>query len=194
MKYVNRFTASIQRRSSFWAIVDVFTNKYTSILRFVGHKTNKGRNVSLTVNTSYRFSGLGISYIDGYQCQRNGIRVNTIVTPTVQGLREGHDEVLESITNCVTPLYLADKGTDQLEVMPNPASALLNIRFSTTSNTMVHLTVSDILGSVKLSQQQRTEAGKNNWQVPLTNLVPGVYFLKITASDGSNHTLKFIKE
>lgn len=150
--------------------------------------------VSLTVNTIYRFTGLGISYIDGYQCQRNGIRVDNIVTPTVQGIRDGHDEVLESITNCVTPLHIANKGIDQLEVMPNPASALLNIRFSATGNTIVQLTISDILGSVKLSQQKRTEAGKNNWQLPVNDLVPGIYFLKINTSDGRNHTLKFIKE
>jgi carboxyl-terminal processing protease len=41
------------------------------------------------------FSGLGVLYPDGGQTQRTGIRVDVQVKPTIAGLKEGKDEVLE---------------------------------------------------------------------------------------------------
>lgn len=140
------------------------------------------------------FTSLGWYYEDWYQCQRNGIKINTTVSPTIQGLRAGRDEMLEWITGCPTSIKETVKGIEQLEIIPNPAREQLNVRFQSNSSTVINCTVSDMLGSVKLSQQQRAETGKNNWQIPVKDLVPGIYFLKVAASDGSNHTLKFIKE
>jgi len=41
------------------------------------------------------FSGIGIYYPDGTETQRIGIVPDIYVWPTVQGVREGRDEVLE---------------------------------------------------------------------------------------------------
>jgi len=41
------------------------------------------------------FSGIGIYYPDGKQTQRKGIRIDEVVKPTVKGIKEGRDEVLE---------------------------------------------------------------------------------------------------
>ncbi len=40
-------------------------------------------------------SGIGIFYPDGTETQRKGVKVDVEVYPTIQGLREGRDEVLE---------------------------------------------------------------------------------------------------
>ncbi|MDR6300134.1 S41 family peptidase [Mesonia maritima] len=40
-------------------------------------------------------SGNGISYPNGMETQRKGIRIDIKVTPTINGLRQGRDEVLE---------------------------------------------------------------------------------------------------
>lgn len=42
------------------------------------------------------FSGLGIYWPDGSETQRTGILPDTVVTPTVQGIRDGRDEILEA--------------------------------------------------------------------------------------------------
>ncbi len=42
-----------------------------------------------------RFTGLGAYYPDGRETQRIGIIPDIIVKPTIQGIREGKDEVLE---------------------------------------------------------------------------------------------------
>ncbi|HTM93488.1 MAG TPA: S41 family peptidase, partial [Flavisolibacter sp.] len=43
-----------------------------------------------------RFSGLGIRYFDGTPMQRRGIKIDIRVRPTIKGLQDGRDEVLET--------------------------------------------------------------------------------------------------
>ena len=46
-------------------------------------------------NYTTRFSGIGVYYPDGEETQRIGIVPDIEVKPTIQGVREGRDEVLE---------------------------------------------------------------------------------------------------
>jgi C-terminal processing protease CtpA/Prc len=48
-----------------------------------------------------RFSSLGIYYPDGTCAQRAGVRIDKIVIPTIRGLQEGRDEVLEAGINFI---------------------------------------------------------------------------------------------
>ncbi|WP_202806407.1 hypothetical protein [Fibrisoma limi] len=41
------------------------------------------------------FSGIGVYYPDGLETQRIGIVPDIDVKPTIQGIREGRDELLE---------------------------------------------------------------------------------------------------
>jgi C-terminal processing protease CtpA/Prc len=41
------------------------------------------------------FSGLGIYYPDGTPTQRQGIKIDIVATPTIEGLKAGRDEVME---------------------------------------------------------------------------------------------------
>ena len=42
------------------------------------------------------FSGIGIFYPDGTETQRKGVKIDMIVRPTISGIREGKDEVLQT--------------------------------------------------------------------------------------------------
>jgi C-terminal processing protease CtpA/Prc len=50
------------------------------------------------------FSGLGVQHADGRQLQRVGIQPNVRISPTLDGVRAGRDEALE------TALRLAERG------------------------------------------------------------------------------------
>ncbi|WP_428025383.1 hypothetical protein, partial [Arcobacter sp.] len=41
------------------------------------------------------FSGIGLLYPDGSETQRKGIKIDIKIKPTINGLRQGRDEVLE---------------------------------------------------------------------------------------------------
>ncbi len=65
----------------------------------VGNQTAgaDGRNTIIGYFGGYKtaFSGYGIMYPDGTETQRKGIKIDIIVNPTINGLIEGRDEVLE---------------------------------------------------------------------------------------------------
>jgi C-terminal processing protease CtpA/Prc len=52
--------------------------------------------IRLPGGISTYFSGLGVFYPDGRPTQRIGIVPDIVVQPTLRGLREGRDEVLEA--------------------------------------------------------------------------------------------------
>ncbi|HEV3074279.1 MAG TPA: S41 family peptidase [Thermoanaerobaculia bacterium] len=67
--------------------------------RFIGSQT-AGANGDVTFLTvpgglSVRFSGHDVRHADGRQLQRVGLTPDVEVAPTIQGIREGRDEVLE---------------------------------------------------------------------------------------------------
>jgi C-terminal processing protease CtpA/Prc len=51
--------------------------------------------ISLPGNIRTMISGLGVYYPDGTQTQRVGILPDIEVKPTIEGIREGRDELLE---------------------------------------------------------------------------------------------------
>jgi Tfp pilus assembly protein PilZ len=52
-------------------------------------------NISLPRNIETRFSGIGVFYPNGTNAQRVGVRIDHYVTPTIEGIRAGRDELLE---------------------------------------------------------------------------------------------------
>jgi len=52
-----------------------------STIEFIGFKSH--------------ISGIGVFYPDGTQTQRKGVKVDILVSPTIKGIQEGRDEVLE---------------------------------------------------------------------------------------------------
>ena len=47
------------------------------------------------------FSGLGWYYPDGWVVNRQGVKIDHEVRPTLEGVREGRDEVLETALNLI---------------------------------------------------------------------------------------------
>ncbi len=52
--------------------------------------------ITLPGGLSTMFSGIGILYPDGTETQRKGVKINKVVQPTIQGIKEGRDELLEA--------------------------------------------------------------------------------------------------
>jgi C-terminal processing protease CtpA/Prc len=47
-------------------------------------------------------SGIGVFYPDGTPTQRVGVHIDVVVKPTVEGIRQGKDEVLEAAIRQIT--------------------------------------------------------------------------------------------
>jgi hypothetical protein len=86
--------------------------------------------ISLPGNIETYFTGLGTFYPDYTPTQRIGIVPDYDVRPSIQGLRDQRDEVLEFAYNCELA-GLADnqvRTLDNIKVFPNPADHFVQVQ------------------------------------------------------------------
>lgn len=88
-----------------------------------------------------------------------------------------------------TPLF-SEGG---LSLYPNPASQLLNLRFSLDKNVNASIQIVDMQGKVIITQQRMNSMGENNWQIEIGHLPTGVYVLRLI-TDSQNYQKRFVKE
>ena len=51
--------------------------------------------ISLPGGILTAISGLGVYYPDGTETQRKGVKIDMVMHPTIKGIKEGRDEILE---------------------------------------------------------------------------------------------------
>jgi C-terminal processing protease CtpA/Prc len=66
-------------------------------------------SLSLPRNIMTWFSAVGVFYPDGTNTQRVGIRIDHYVEPTIDGIREGRDEVLEKALEIIETATILNK-------------------------------------------------------------------------------------
>jgi hypothetical protein len=133
-------------------------------------------NVSLILlpgNIETYITGLGTFYPDYTPTQRIGIIPDYEVRPSIQGLREQRDELLEFAYNC--ELHgIDDKQIQEyteINVFPNPADDI--IRVQTKMEGLVSYNLIDNLGRVIATTQSKDPIF--SWSVSQLN--PGLYLL-----------------
>ncbi len=72
--------------------------------------------------------------------------------------------------------------TDEIVVFPNPGSGLFNIAFKSESDNMATLTVFDLFGKKITEGNVETVAGKNTFELDLSNYSSGIYLLHISTA------------
>jgi len=81
----------------------------------------------------------------------------------------------------------------EVSIYPNPATSYLNVEVA--SEEMQHFTakVVDMMGKTVYTDQFGHNGGSELYQIPVSNLAKGVYFLHLNSENGS-HVQKFIVE
>lgn len=134
------------------------------------------------------FTGLGTYYPDHTPTQRVGIIPDIELTPTIEGIRNGVDEILEFALDC--PLIINTSTVDEqvsMQFMPNPFRDYLQV--SNSLNQETSLILYDILGNLIL---ETTVQGNETFDV--RHLTSGVYFAHWkTMNDATYYTEKLIK-
>jgi len=126
------------------------------------------------------FTSLGWYYADGYQQQRNGVKIDTIVSPTREGIRQGKDEILAAALDCNTGIVNASEAACHIAVYPNPVSNhSLNIALTLVNNTDVSITLSGLTGNVIQQQSMIGVYGNHVLTVKIPDVASGLYLLKV---------------
>jgi C-terminal processing protease CtpA/Prc len=138
--------------------------------------------VNLPTSIGLYYTGLGIYYPDWSETQRIGIVPDVEVRPTIKGIKEGRDEVLESA--------LAKLGVESLtsfspieNVFPNPFNNVITVSMSTIRNPSVEVCLYDVLGR-KVYSSTVVTSGTGDFQIQMDDrLTSGSYLLRIISDD-----------
>lgn len=83
----------------------------------------------------------------------------------------------------------------EFELYPNPAVRQISIRFATEDVQCLTLKICDIAGNEKYVRVEREiQAGNQVITIPVSELLPGMYFVNISDEKGKSITLKFVKK
>ncbi len=143
------------------------------------------------------FSGLGIYYPDNAPTQRVGIIPDYNVYPTIQGIRDSTDEVLDFAINLITDIVKKNgKLPSEFKLSqnyPNPFNSKTIINYELRITSEIELSVYNILGqkvSTLISGKQKAGRHKVEWDA--NSLVSGIYFYRLITDKGFAQSRKLI--
>jgi len=117
---------------------------------------------------------LGTYYPDYTSTQRVGIIPDFEVLPTIQGIRNGEDEVMDFALNCdLVGINDLITENEKIKLYPNPTTGYLY--YETTFNNPVVFEIYDIVGHKHKTINEMPPSGS----IDLSELNSGIYILKI---------------
>ncbi|MBI5324185.1 MAG: T9SS type A sorting domain-containing protein [Ignavibacteriae bacterium] len=136
--------------------------------------------------TSY-FTGLGVYYPDGTETQRVGIIPDLEVKPTINGIRDGKDEVLEAAIKRITGVDEPIIEQSNLGISPNPMDELSVVSYKLENKSNVSLVLYNSIGCgiAYLVANELQNEGYHQISVNTGNLNSGMYYFVLRTGEKS---------
>ena len=135
-------------------------------------------------------SFLGVYYPDFTPTQRVGIIPDYYVYPTIKGIREGRDEVLEFALNCEFVGVKDIEKEKDIVLYPNPTTG--ELRFSNLDFQVIGVEIIDLFGR-RQKIENITQDAKREVVIDASSLQAGIFFVRIQIENGII-TKKIIKQ
>jgi len=133
------------------------------------------------------------------QPNQMGFAVNVQPAPCMTQANEQIDDS-ESVYACYdpdgTPTSLDEISKLGIDVLlsPNPATEQINLGIESKTNTQANITIYDILGkAVKVEQPINIDQGVNSFDLNISELGAGTYFMSVLTEEGNRSSFKFVK-
>lgn len=129
------------------------------------------------------WTGLGVYYPDTVSAQRAGIRIDSIVTPTIKGIREGRDEVLEAALDCL--INSSDQkdlrivSQPEINIFPNPVTQDLHFTFTSDWTGYFTASVLNITGQTVARRTLIKSSPTQEFNLDIASCSSGNYILKV---------------
>ncbi len=166
--------------------------QYPDVVKVGSTTSGADGNVSriyLPGNIITAASFLGVFYPDFRPTQRIGILPDVEVRPTIEGIRNGVDEVMKYAVKEVILCDEPELDISTVRIFPNPTDDLLNYEVpGTRPNEIISLEIFDGLGR-KIGAYQSTSPANS---INIRNLAAGTYILRINTV-GESHVQTFVK-
>jgi hypothetical protein len=96
----------------------------------------------------------------------------------------------------IIALLNAAGGSELVSIVPNPVSTEGKFKLNVTSarSAMIKMAIIDMQGRIVQQQNISVIAGYNSIDMNVGKLAPGTYYIRSLDADGSQRTLRFVKE
>ena len=178
------------------------SNKTTTVV------VNPSPSVNATSNNSIICQGqqvtLNASGANTYTWQPGSVSGSTItdspaasIVYTVSGSAAngcvGTNTVSVNVSLC-TGVAQLNGNLVNYHVYPNPAKEQVTLNVTTTKSLEIFVELIDGSGKLSLKQIVRFDRTKSEYQINISSVASGVYFLKLVSKEGDNKTIKLVKE
>lgn len=158
----------------------------------VGSVVTSADNASNTTN-SITTSGLGFTVTYPASFIANTANPKTIVITAVNGFGNSLTNKVLNLTSATTNRPAANVLITSTSVYPNPVSDVVNIDFTAETEGTLEMTIYSYDGNVaSRTKAVELKEGFNTVNENLSNLVKGIYFLRITNSSNDEVIIKKI--
>jgi len=143
--------------------------------------------------TMYDASGCTDTQCDSVSIDANGFYTGLAPEPgggTLAGFRSGF--TLNVISQL--PTAVPERNTlEDIALWPNPVNDAIGLSLVSTLNGRIELSVMDLNGRIVMSTSDAVNSGNNRFSMPVSELLPGMYLLRIT--DGTRAvSRRFVKQ
>lgn len=139
-----------------------------------------------------------------FSCHTGDINHSSHIFSTTQPLftlaRKMADNAVSKVTAGDSARVLSNAaasgtGQDHIALYPNPANDLITVTVTTNATGNSRLTISDMQGKVLVQQQVFIQDPSTRIQVPVSQLSPGMYFVRVYTTHGRKVLAgKFVKQ
>jgi len=140
------------------------------------------------------FTTLGTFYPNGDSTERIGIVPDSVVTPTIKGIKQRRDEVLEkalAIACAAASVPTIPNNYPSYKVYPNPAHDMVNITATNIAANKLTIDITDITGRV-LMEKEVTPINQNiSAHFDVKALAAGMYLVNMKG-DTQQYSTKII--
>ncbi|WP_165836430.1 T9SS type A sorting domain-containing protein [Taibaiella soli] len=135
----------------------------------------------------FGYTNLGIFYPNGDSTQRIGIIPDVPSLPTIAGVRDHRDEVLETALQiaCELSVPTVENKLTQIQIAPNPATEFVTITLNNPQVKETMISISDLAGKTLL---QQTAGGVSKTDFNVKSFPAGMYI--VTIQTGAQKVVK----
>jgi carboxyl-terminal processing protease len=141
--------------------------------------------IYLPGNITTYFTGLGTFYPDYTPTQRVGIVPDIEIWQTINGIRQGKDEVLGYAFNCgLVGTEKKKNSGEEIRIRPNPFAHSTRLDYSLSHNSKVTLEIHDLSGKIiSIITDEIKPAGKYSVEFNGSQFPAGIYYYRFRAGD-----------
>ncbi len=172
--------------------LQVFPNSFTIGSQSAGADGDVS-NITLPGGLYSYWSSLGIFYPDTTHAQRVGVRIDSIVEPTIEDIRSGKDVVLLAALDCLTDIQEQPGDAENLFVYPNPVSDEIFISLDHYYDTPISVIVTNDIGQNVFSQSISLSTS-NPFPIKVSEWATGIYFIQVISEGKLVANGRFVKQ